>query len=84
MTDQENDLWRLSGFVKFVHQIMPNGSLKETEVNRARFTVVCLAPHPETKEIVHCCEFYSNALDGARFFLTRQFAEHWDSLVERA
>ena len=55
MTDQENDLWRLSGFVKFVHQIMPDGSLKQTEVNRARFTVVCLAPHPETKEIVHCC-----------------------------
>jgi hypothetical protein len=84
MTSQENELWRLSGVVKFVHQIMPDGSLRETEVNRARFTVLCLAPRPDTQEVVPCCEFYSNALDGARFFVTRQLAEHWDALVERA
>ena len=82
MTDQENELWRLSGFVKFVHQIMPDGSLKETEVNRARFTV--LGETSITGEALPLCEFYSNALDGGKFFLPRQFIEHWDSLVERA
>ena len=84
MTQQENDLWRLSGFVKWVDRIMPDESVQRTPVNKARFTVLGVVPRQDTGEVVHLCEFYSNALDGDKFFLTRQFLTEWDGLVERA
>ena len=84
VTEQENPLWRLSSFVKHVDRIMPDDSVQKTAVNKARFTVLGVISRLDTGEVVHLCEFYSNALDGDKFFLTPQFIGHWDALVERA